>query len=123
MDLIILPTPAPQRPRRLPPPMAYAVSLSLVAAANVAAIVSIVAAHSRRRAMDAWNAADQATALEGLAKTLVAASGRASAAKAAAETLGRLFNAAAVVLLQEEDERLKVSARAGLARLSKADEE
>jgi two-component system sensor histidine kinase KdpD len=88
----------------------------------VAAIVSAVAAHSRRRAVEAWQAADQATALQGLAKSLVAASGREATAKAAAETLSRLFTAPAVVLLDEPD-GLKVAARAGVAPLSKADEE
>jgi two-component system sensor histidine kinase KdpD len=88
----------------------------------VAAIVSFVAAHSRRRALEAWEAADQANALQGFARTLVATSGRAGVAKAAAEALGRLFTAPAVVLLQEDD-GLRVAARVGLSPLSKADEE
>jgi two-component system sensor histidine kinase KdpD len=88
----------------------------------VAAIVSVVAAHSRQRAVEAWRAADQANALQGFARTLVATSGRTGVAKAAAEALGRIFSAPAVVLLQEDD-GLKVAARIGLSRLSKADEE
>jgi two-component system sensor histidine kinase KdpD len=88
----------------------------------VAAIVSLVAGHSRRRAVEAWQAADQANALQGFARTLVATSGRTGVAKAAADALGRLFTASAVVLLQEGDS-LKVAARVGLGRLSKADEE
>jgi two-component system sensor histidine kinase KdpD len=195
MNLVILPPPAAERPRRLPQAAAYAVTLVLVGAATlaavvvghvlttpnlslifvlpvvisavtygfgpalmaavagvlafnfflipplyslnvadpaniwamflllvVAAIVSFVAAHSRRRAVEAWQAADQATALQGLARTLVAASGRPAAAKAAAEALSRLFTAPAVVLLQE-DAGLKIAARVGLAPLSKADHE
>ncbi|MFL5296312.1 MAG: DUF4118 domain-containing protein [Phenylobacterium sp.] len=89
----------------------------------VAAIVSVVAAHSRRRAMDAWQAADRAIALQDLARTLVAAAGRQEAARAAAGALGRLFSAPAVVLLQEGD-RLTVAARGGgVAKLTRADEE
>jgi two-component system sensor histidine kinase KdpD len=72
--------------------------------------------------MEAWRAADQANALQGLARTLVAVSGRSAAAKAAAEALSRLFTAPAVVLLSEDD-TLKVAARVGLAKLTKADEE
>jgi len=78
----------------------------------VAAIVSAVAAQSRRRAMEAWNAADQATALQTLAQGLVAAKGDASAAEACAQALARLFQASAVVLLQGETD-LAIAARAG----------
>jgi K+-sensing histidine kinase KdpD len=85
-----------------------------------AAIVSAVAAQSRRRAMEAWKAADQATALQALARSLVAATGGASAAEASAAALGRLFQAPAVVLFQGEA-GLEVAGRAGGGELSALD--
>jgi two-component system sensor histidine kinase KdpD len=88
----------------------------------VAAIVSAVAAQSRRRAMEAWNAADQATALQMLAQGLVAAKGDASAAEACVQALARLFQASAVVLLQGETD-LAIAARAGGGGLGAADHE
>ncbi len=87
-----------------------------------AAIVSTVAAQSRRRAMEAWNAADQATALQALARSLVAANGGSGAAQASAEALARLFQAPAVVFLQGEAE-LAVTGQAGGGELSAADRE
>jgi two-component system sensor histidine kinase KdpD len=87
-----------------------------------AAIVSAVAAQSRRSAVEAWNAADQATALQALGQSLVAAKGEAGAAKASAEALARLFQAPAVVLLQGEAD-LDLAAHAGGAELSAADRE
>jgi two-component system sensor histidine kinase KdpD len=96
---------------------------ALVLLLAVAAIVSAVAAHSRRRAVAALHAADQANALQELAKTLVGATSREAAARAAAEALGRLFAAPAVVLLAD-DEGLTLAGRdGGLPRLSKADDE
>lgn len=85
-----------------------------------AAIVSAVAAQSRRRAVEAWTAADQATALQALARSLVAASGGAGSAEASAQALARLFQAPAVVLLQGEN-ALEVTAQAGGGELSAAD--
>lgn len=58
----------------------WALALLLI----TAAIVSAVAAQSRRRAMEAWKAADQASALQTLARALVAASGDAGSATASA---------------------------------------
>ena len=87
-----------------------------------AAIVSAVAAQSRRRGVEAWNAADQATALQALAQSLVAAKGDTGAAQACAAALARLFQAASVVLLQGEAE-LAVAAQAGGGELSAADQE
>ena len=86
----------------------WALALLLI----TAGIVSAVAAQSRRRAVEAWKAADQATALQALARSLVAATGDAGSAEASAEALARLFQAPAVVLLQGEHD-LAVSARAG----------
>ena len=87
-----------------------------------AAIVSAVAAQSRRRALEAWSAADQATALQALARSLVGANGGGGAAKASAEALARLFQAPAVVFLQGETD-LAVAAQAGGGELSAADRE
>jgi two-component system sensor histidine kinase KdpD len=87
-----------------------------------AAIVSAVAAQSRRRAVEAWNAADQATALQALARSLVAANGGGGAAQASAEALARLFQAPAVVFLQGETD-LAVAAQAGGGKLAPADRE
>ena len=98
------------------PANVWALALLLI----TAAIVSAVAAESRRRAVEAWKAADQATALQALARSLVAASGDAGSAAASAEALARLFQAPAVVLLQGENE-LAVAAQAGGGELTIAD--
>lgn len=87
-----------------------------------AAIVSAVAAQSRRRAVEALKAAEQATALQALARTLVGVTGGAGAASASAEALARLFQAPAVVLLQGEAE-LQVAGQAGGGELTPADRE
>ncbi|MBS0362196.1 MAG: DUF4118 domain-containing protein [Proteobacteria bacterium] len=88
-----------------------------------AAIVSAVAAQSRRRAVEAWKSADQATALQTLARSLVGATGDAGAASASAEALARLFQAPAVVLLQDGQGRLHPAGRAGGGELSAQDRE
>jgi two-component system sensor histidine kinase KdpD len=88
----------------------------------VAAIVSAVAAQARARAREAWRHADQALALQALARTLMGAVDRTGAAVASAEALARLFQTSAVVLL-ETDEALALTAAAGGATLSPADEE
>ena len=87
-----------------------------------AAIVSAVAAQSRRRALEALKSAEQATALQALARSLVAATGGESAAAASAEALSRLFEAPAVVLLQGDVE-LVVAGQSGGGDLSAADQE
>jgi two-component system sensor histidine kinase KdpD len=89
-----------------------------------AAIVSGLAAQSRRRAVEARNAADQGTALQALAQGLVAAKGGAGAAEACAEALARLFQAPAMVLLPRDPQGeadLAVTAQAGGGELSPAD--
>ena len=96
----------------------WALALLLI----TAAIVSAVAAQSRRRAMEAWKAADHATALQTLARALVAATDRQAAAAASAEALARLFKAPAVALLHD-GESLSVAAEVGGAQFSAADEE
>lgn len=95
---------------------------ALVLLLLTAAIVSAVAAESRRRAMEAWTAADQATALQALARALVGATGGARSADASAQALARLFQAPAVVLLQG-DADLEVAAQAGGGELTAADRE
>ncbi len=81
---------------------------------SVAAITSGVAAQSRRRAVAAEAAADQAGALQELARVLVAAPDRVAVAGACAQALSRLFGAPAVVL-GEQGDRLEVLAGGGLA--------
>ncbi|MFI4965661.1 MAG: DUF4118 domain-containing protein [Caulobacterales bacterium] len=95
---------------------------ALVLLLITAAIVSAVAAQSRRRAMEAWTAADQATALQALARSLVAATGGTGAATVSAEALARLFQAPAVVLLHGAA-GLDAVSQAGGGTLSAADRE
>ena len=71
---------------------------------GIAALLSAVAAQSRRRAVEAWEAAEQAEALQGLARALVGASSRDSIAAICAEALARLFRAPALVYLEAGDE-------------------
>ncbi|HEY0437310.1 MAG TPA: DUF4118 domain-containing protein, partial [Phenylobacterium sp.] len=98
----------------------WALALLLI----TAAILSAVGAQSRSRAVEAWRAGEQATALQTLARTLVAVAGRAGAAQASANAMARLFQAPAVILLREP-EGLKTVARAGGAEetVSEADQE
>jgi two-component system sensor histidine kinase KdpD len=72
---------------------------ALVLLVSVAAVVSAVAATSRRRTVEALEAAAQARALHALARNLVGETDRAGVAARCAEALGRLFRAPAVVLL------------------------
>jgi two-component system sensor histidine kinase KdpD len=89
----------------------------------VAAIVSVVAAQARRRAIEGQRNADQAQALQALARTLMGAADRAGIAQASAEALARLFLAPAAILVVEDDDDLSPPALAGGARLSVADRE
>ena len=77
-----------------------------------AGIVSGVASHSRRRAVEALRAVEQATALQTLARTLVGATGREGVTKAAAQALYQLFGAPAVVFLQEGESPGRLPGRA-----------
>lgn len=70
----------------------------------VAGIVSGVAAQSRRRALQAQEHADQADALQHLARDLVAASERSGIVDATEGALARLFGGASAVLLSEGDD-------------------
>lgn len=86
----------------------------------VAAIVSALAAQSRQRLMQALQHASDARALQDLARAVTAASGGKAVAAAAAEALGRMFGAPAVVLLCE-GETLELAAAAEGAQLSASD--
>ena len=96
----------------------WALALLLI----TAAIVSAVAAQSRRRALAAWQAADQAGALQTLARALVAAADRPAAATASAAALARLFKTSAAVLLHD-GEALTLAALAGGGPFAAGDEE
>jgi two-component system sensor histidine kinase KdpD len=91
---------APRQSLRVNDPAnVWALSLLMV----VAALVSAVAARSRRRRVEALALADQAAALQGLARALVAAPDRKAILEAAAEALQRLFSGPAVVLTEGPD--------------------
>lgn len=70
----------------------------------IAAVVSVVAAQSRARAIKAWEAAEQAGALQALARALVGAVDRQSIATACAEALARLFRAPAAIYVERDDD-------------------
>ncbi|WP_293902188.1 DUF4118 domain-containing protein [Phenylobacterium sp.] len=93
----------------------------------VGAIASGVAAQSRRRALAAQAGADQAGAVQELARTLMGAADREAVALACAEALARLFGAPAVVLAEGpesvEPGTLEPLALAGGAALAGADRE
>ncbi|MEO6339329.1 MAG: DUF4118 domain-containing protein, partial [Caulobacteraceae bacterium] len=76
---------------------------ALVLLLTVAAIVSAVAAESRRRAMEALRYAGQYEALQGLGRSLLAAGDRGAIVEAAAQTLRRMFQAPAAILLADAD--------------------
>lgn len=95
---------------------------ALVLLLITAAAVSAMASQSRRRALVAWEALDQSSALQAMARSLVGARDRKAIARACAETLARVFKAPAVVFVAEGDE-LRLTACAGGAKVSPADEE
>ncbi len=87
-----------------------------------AAIASTVAAKSRRRALQALRSADQAMALQVMAREMAGAIDREAIARAAAQALNRLFKAPALVLIDQDDE-LALAAEAGGVQLGPADME
>lgn len=95
---------------------------ALVLLLITALVVSAVAAQSRRRAVAAQTAADQANALQSLARTLVGARSPQAIIDCCAAALAQVFRAPAVVLLED---RKGFGARglAGGAELAPADEE
>jgi two-component system sensor histidine kinase KdpD len=95
---------------------------ALVLLLAVGAIVSGVAAESRKRAIGARRAANQAEALQGLARALVAAPDRETIAAACAQALARMFAAPAVVIAQAGSGREVLAAARG-AVVGETDEE
>lgn len=94
----------------------WALGLLLV----VGAAVSAVAAHARRRAVEAQAAADRALALQAFAQVVMRSSSMAEVERAAAETLARMFDAPALVLAEQGGALVVVAAERG-ARLTEAD--
>jgi two-component system sensor histidine kinase KdpD len=96
----------------------WALALLLITAATVSA----VAAQSRRRGLQAWEAVAQGSALQAMARSFVGARDPKAIARACADTLTRVFETPAVVFVAEGD-GLHLIARAGGATISEADEE
>jgi K+-sensing histidine kinase KdpD len=94
----------------------WALGLLLV----VAAIASTVGAQSRGRAVVARRAAQQAEALHGLAHAVIKAEPTPALIKTAASALGRIFNAPAIVLVEQSGKLSPVAASGG-AIVSAAD--
>lgn len=86
----------------------------------VGAIVSTLAAQSRRRALEAEKAAARSKALQALADGLMRTRELGAIAAGAADALSEIFEAPAVVLVRGS-ERLRIAAKAGGAHLSGAD--
>jgi two-component system sensor histidine kinase KdpD len=87
----------------------------------VAALVSAVAGQARRKAQEAWEAAEQGGVLRALARSLVGASLRADIGQAGAQALAHLFGVPAVVLIDTGPDFEVFSA--GGAALGEADME
>lgn len=88
----------------------------------IGGIVSVVSAESRRRALEANRAAEQAQALQALAHVVIEGRPRQEVLKAAAEALKRLFRAPAVVFL-DEAAGFAPAATAGGPKITPAEEE
>src|SRR5215471_12493395 len=88
----------------------------------VASIVTSVAAQSRRRAMEAREAAERAQALQALAHTVIEGRSQSQILQAAATALHRIFRAPAAILMQREN-RIEAVATAGSAQITEADRE
>jgi len=88
----------------------------------IASIVTFVAAQSRRRAMEAREAAEQAQALQALAHTVIEGRSQSEILQAAAAALHRIFRAPAAILMQREN-RFEAVATAGSAQITEADRE
>lgn len=88
----------------------------------VAAIASTVGAQSRRRAVEARRAATQAEALHDLAHAIIRAAPSQDLIPTAARSLGRMFDAPAIVLAEKAG-KLWPAAASGGATLSTADQE
>jgi len=88
----------------------------------VAAIASTVGAQSRRRAVEARRAAEQAEALRALAHSVIKADPGSDVVHVAANSLGRIFDAPAVILAERAG-KLWIAAASRGSNLSAADEE
>jgi two-component system sensor histidine kinase KdpD len=88
----------------------------------VAAIVSTIAAESRRRALEARRAAEQAQALQVLAHVVIESRPQAEVVSAAVTALSQIFQAPAVVFMQRGKAFAPV-ATAGAARITAAESE
>lgn len=86
----------------------------------VAAIASTVGAQARRRALEAWRAAERAEALHALAHAVIKAEPADRLMHTASKALGHIFDAPAVVL-GEQAGRLRPTATCGRAILSLPD--
>jgi two-component system sensor histidine kinase KdpD len=86
----------------------------------IASIVTSVAAQSRRRAMDAREAAERAQALQALAHTVIEGRPQSQILQAAATALHRIFRAPAAILMQREN-HIDAVATAGSAQITEAD--
>lgn len=104
--------------RMTEPSEIWAAGLLLV----TAAIVSSVAGQSRRRALEARRAADQAQALQALAHAVIEELPQKEIIQAAATALSRIF-AAPAAIFSETDGRLRTEAIAGKAVISEAESE
>lgn len=87
----------------------WALGLLLV----VAAIASTVAAESRRRALAATRSAEQAEALHALAHAIIKSEPAEAVVRTAAESLGRIFDAPAVILAERAGRLTPVAASRG----------
>ncbi len=97
---------------------AWAAALLLV----IAVIVSSVAAESRRRALQARQAAEQAQALQALAHVIIQSAPRPEIIAAAAKALNRIFQAPSVIFMDRAGE-FRLVASAGGARIGAAETE
>ena len=88
----------------------------------IAALVSAVAAQSRRQALEAQLAAQQALALQALAHVVIDGRPPREVEQAAATALGRIFHAPAVVFAVVEG-KLDIAAQAGGAVIATPEEE
>jgi K+-sensing histidine kinase KdpD len=88
----------------------------------IAAIVSSLAAESRRRAIAAEKAAEDAQALQRLARVIIEGRPECEILRAAADALHRAFGTPAVICVRSGDSLAQV-ASAGGARLTDADRE
>jgi K+-sensing histidine kinase KdpD len=100
------------------PTDAWSLGLMLV----VAAIASTVGAQARARALAARRAADQAEALHGLAHAIIRSEPPAALIKIAADALGGIFDAPAVILAEQGGKLVPAAASHG-AQLSAADQD